>query len=59
MDLIVADTCYKALLTRDIRFVPLPHIAMSARFHWDMPYAYAVEKGSAYLAEALFATAQP
>lgn len=59
VDLIVADPCYKALLTRDIRFVPLPHIAMSARFYWDMPYAYAVEKGSAYLAEALFATAQP
>jgi hypothetical protein len=54
VDLVVADPCYKALLTRETRFVPLPHIAMSARFHWDMPYEYAVEQGFAYLEGALF-----
>lgn len=59
VDVIVADLCYKALLTRRVRFVPVPHIAMSARLHWDMPYEYAVENGAAYLSEALFATPQP
>ncbi len=53
VDLVVADPCYESLLSRPVRFIPLPHIAMSARFHWDMPYEYAVEAGSAYLAGAL------
>ncbi len=53
VDLIVADPCYKALLRGETAFVPLPHIAMSARFHWDMPYEYAVERGYDYLAGRL------
>jgi len=54
VDFIVADPCYEALLTRKARFVPVPHIALSARFNWDMPYEYAVEKGYAYFEQALF-----
>lgn len=53
VDLIVADPCYRALANSPAAFVPLPHIAMSARIHWDMPYEYAVDKGYAYLAEQL------
>ena len=53
VDLIVADPCYKALLEREATFVPLPHIAMSARIHWDMPYEYAVDAGYEYLAACL------
>jgi len=59
VDVIVADPCYQALLTRDVRFIPLPHIAMSARFHWDMPYEYAAGKGYAYFSGALSGTANP
>jgi hypothetical protein len=57
VDCIVADPCYKALLTRPVRFIPMPHIAMSARLNWNLPYEYAVEKGHAYLAGRLFASA--
>ena len=53
VDLIVADPCYKPLLTGSAAFVPLPHIAMSARIHWDMPYEYAVDKGYEYLSGQL------
>lgn len=53
VDCVVADPCYKALLTRPVRFVPLPHTAMSARIHWNLPYEYACEAGQAYLGEAL------
>ncbi|MBG0776762.1 MAG: hypothetical protein H0S85_10080 [Desulfovibrionaceae bacterium] len=50
VDLIVADPCYRALLRGRAAFVPLPHIAMSARIHWDMAYEYAVDAGYDYLA---------
>ena len=50
VDLIVADPCYKALLNGKATFVPMPHMAMSARFYWDLPYEYAVDKGYEYLA---------
>lgn len=53
VDLIVADPCYQALLTKKTAFIPLPHVAMSARIHWDMTYEYAVDKGYAYLASHL------
>jgi hypothetical protein len=54
VDLIIADPCYRALLTGSAKFVPLPHIAMSARIHWDMEYEYALDEGYAYLASQLF-----
>ncbi len=54
LDMIVADPCYQALADGSARFVPLPHIAMSARIHWDMPYEYAVDKGYDYLAGSAF-----
>ncbi len=54
VDLIVADPCYQPLTDGPARFVSLPHIAMSARIHWDMPYEYAVDKGYAYLAASAF-----
>jgi hypothetical protein len=50
VDLIVADPCYRALLDSSATFVPLPHIAMSARIYWDMDYEYAVDKGYEFLA---------
>lgn len=53
VDCVVADPCYETLLTRPVRFVPLPHPAMSARIHWHLPYEYACEAGQAYLAEGL------
>ena len=53
VDLIVADPCYQALLTKKTTFIPLPHTAMSARIHWDMDYEYAVNKGYTYLASHL------
>ncbi len=53
VDLIVADPFYQALLTKEAAFIPLPHVAMSARIHWDMGYEYAVDKGYAYLASRL------
>ncbi len=53
VDLIVADPCYKPLLRTPATFVPLPHVAMSARIHWDMPYEYAMDKGYEYLATQL------
>jgi hypothetical protein len=57
VDLIVADPCYRALLAESkdgsAVFVPLPHIAMSARIHWDMDYEFAVDKGYDYLASHL------
>lgn len=54
VDLIIADPCYRALLSGFAKFVPLPHIAMSARIHWDMEYEYALDEGYAYLASQLF-----
>jgi hypothetical protein len=54
VDLIIADPCYRALLNGSAKFVPLPHIAMSARIHWDMEYEYALDEGYAYLASQLF-----
>ena len=56
VDLIVADPCYQPLLTGATTFVPLPHLAMSARIYWDMPYEYAVDKGYKYLAAQLHGT---
>lgn len=53
VDLVVADPCYRPLLERDVKFIPLPHTAMSARIHWDMEYEYAVDKGYEYLASQL------
>ncbi len=53
VDLIVADPCYRALLNSSATFVSLPHIAMSARIYWDLPYEYAVDKGYEYLAAQL------
>ncbi|NJB68202.1 hypothetical protein GGQ74_001875 [Desulfobaculum xiamenense] len=53
VDLVVADPCYQALLEGSATFIPLPHIAMSARIHWDMPYEYAVDAGYEYLAAVL------
>jgi hypothetical protein len=43
VDCVVADPCYAALLTRPVRFIPMPHIAMSARLNWNLPYEYALE----------------
>ncbi|OIO03414.1 MAG: hypothetical protein AUJ49_04425 [Desulfovibrionaceae bacterium CG1_02_65_16] len=57
VDCIIADPCYEALLTHPARFIPMPHIAMSARLNWDLPYEYAADKGYDYLAERLFASA--
>jgi hypothetical protein len=56
VDCIVADPCYEALLTHPVRFIRMPHIAMSARLNWDMPYEYAVDKGYDYLAGRLSAS---
>ena len=53
VDLIVADPCYQALLAKTTAFIPLPHVAMSARIHWDMDYEYAVDQGYAYLSSHL------
>lgn len=53
VDLVIADPCYRALLSGSAKFVPLPHIAMSARIHWDMDYEYSMDKGHAYLASQL------
>ncbi len=50
VDCVIADPCYKSLLSTPKKFIPLPHIAMSARIHWDMPYEYSVDRGYAYLA---------
>lgn len=55
VDCVVADPCYAALLDHGSLFVPMPHIAMSARLNWDMPYEYALEKGHEYLAAKLSA----
>ena len=57
VDCVLADPCYRPLLTSGARFIDLPHTAMSARIHWDMPYDYAVEAGQAYLESRLFADA--
>ncbi len=54
VDLIVADPCYQPLNEGSAKFVSLPHIAMSARIFWDMPYEYAVDKGYEYLAASAF-----
>ncbi len=59
MDCVIADPCYAALLTGKTRFIPLPHIAMSARLNWDMPYEYAVDKGYEYLAGQLSGSPRP
>ncbi len=59
VDLIVADPCYQTLLTGSTAFVPLPHIAMSARIYWDMPYEFAVDKGYEYLAAQLARGGRP
>jgi hypothetical protein len=55
VDCVVADPCYRPLLEEGAaaRFIPLPHIAMSARIHWDLPYEYALEAGYRYVAEQL------
>ncbi|MDD4951333.1 MAG: nitrogenase component 1 [Desulfovibrionaceae bacterium] len=58
VDCIVADPCYQALLTREVKFIRLPHIAMSARMYWDLPYEYAVDKGHEYLGAQLFGPGQ-
>lgn len=55
VDCIVADPCYEPLLEQPKKFISLPHMAMSARFHWDQPYDYAVDKGYTYFAGQLFA----
>lgn len=54
VDCVLADPCYRPLLRNGARFIDLPHTAMSARIHWDMPYEYAVEAGGAYLEAKLF-----
>ncbi|NDY56920.1 hypothetical protein G3N56_09225 [Desulfovibrio sulfodismutans] len=59
VDCVIADPCYAALLTRPTRFIPMPHIAMSARLNWDLPYEYAVDKGYDYLAGQFSGTPQP
>jgi hypothetical protein len=53
VDLIVADPCYRPLLKGPAAFVDLPHVAMSARIHWDMDYEYVGEPGYDYLASHL------
>lgn len=55
IDLIIADPCYKNLVNKQLTFVPMPHIAMSARIHWDLPYEYSIDKGYKYLARQLSA----
>ncbi len=59
VDCVIADPCYAALLTRQTRFIPLPHIAMSARLNWDLPYEYAVDKGYEYLAGQFSGSPRP
>lgn len=60
VDCIVADPCYRPLLAprTKTRFIALPHPALSARLHWDLPYEYALEDGYRYLA-GQFATDPP
>ncbi|WP_207264682.1 nitrogenase component 1 [Desulfovibrio sp. Huiquan2017] len=53
VDLIVADPCYRPLTNGSAVFVDLPHVAMSARIHWDMDYDYIGEPGYDYLASHL------
>ncbi len=55
VDCVLADPCYRPLLQTRARFIDLPHTAMSARIHWDLPYDYAVEAGQDYLEAKLFA----
>ncbi|NMC48836.1 MAG: hypothetical protein GYA47_05320 [Desulfovibrio sp.] len=59
VDCVIADPCYAALLTGKTRFIPLPHIAMSARLNWDMPYEYAVDEGYEYLAGQFSGSPRP
>jgi len=49
IDLIIADPCYERLIEGHKRFIPLPHIAMSARFYWEMDYEYIGRVGGEYL----------
>ena len=55
VDCVVADPCYRPLLAKGspTRFIDLPHIAMSARIYWDLPYEYALDAGYEYLAGKL------
>ncbi len=53
VDLVVADPCYQPLLKNKAVFIPVPHVAMSARIHWDMDYEYVMDNGYAYLASYL------
>jgi len=49
VDLIIADPCYERLIEGEKRFIPLPHIAMSARFYWEADYEYIGKAGGEYL----------
>ena len=49
IDIIIADPCYARLIADHKCFIPLPHIAMSARFYWEMDYEYIGRGGGEYL----------
>ncbi len=53
VDYIIADPLYERLLYQKKKFIPLPHIAMSARFYWDMDYEYIGPRGEEYFKKQL------
>ncbi len=49
IDIVIADPYYRILIKNKKIFIPLPHIAVSARFYWDSSYEFIGLTGGEYL----------